>query len=85
MSPTAKPRARTIKVNPWPGIVAGALALGIGVGFTVAKVSPDPFQQWMIISGLALVAGGNVTMMALARRWLGAVAKAAITPEEEAK
>lgn len=70
---TRKVRARESTGRGWPGIMAGMLATGIGVGFALGKVSPDPFNQSLIVAGLLIVAGGNVGLMVLGKRWVGSV------------
>ena len=58
-------------------------ATGIGVGFALGKVSPDPFNQSLIVAGLLIVAGGNVGLMVLGKRWVGSVVQKMVDEDRE--
>jgi len=71
---------------PWwwsilAGLLAGLLAVGVGLLITAGKMQPDPFAMALIGSGIALVAGANVR--AVTRAALGPVARAIAASAEK--
>lgn len=78
--------APTTPPAPWwwsilAGLLAGLLAVSVGLLITAGKMQPDPFAMALIGSGIALVAGANVR--AVTRAALGPVARAITAAAEK--
>lgn len=68
----------------WPivsGVLAGVIAVGLGLLLTLGRMQPDPFAMALFGSGIALIAGGHVS--AVTRAVLGPVARALAAPAEK--
>lgn len=79
LAPSPPPTPPPQPSAPWwwsllAGLLAGLLAVGVGLLITAGEMRPDPFAMTLIGSGIALVAGANVR--AVTRAALGPVAKA---------